>query len=85
MPLVEILYARPHGRGSCSALQGDHDLELSAWLAEQGLGDVAILAVFGNEDLNKLDPDQRRLLPALLAARWELDHPGRPDAPMGEG
>jgi hypothetical protein len=41
-------------------------------LAEQGLGDAAILAVFGNEDLDKLDPDQRRRLHALGAAWWEL-------------
>jgi hypothetical protein len=54
-------------------------------LAEEGFGDAAILAVFGNEDLDTLDPDQRRRLDALGAARWELDHPGQPDAPMGEG
>jgi hypothetical protein len=80
-----ILHARPHGRGSCSALQDDHDRELSAWLAEQGLGDAAILAVFGNEDLDKLDPDHGGAFMPLRAAEWEPDHPGQPAAPMGAG
>jgi hypothetical protein len=68
---------RRHSSGSCThnpmaVGADDHDRELSAWLAEQGLGDAAILAVFGNKDLDTLDPDQRRRLHALRAARWEL-------------
>jgi hypothetical protein len=43
-----------------------------------------VLAVFSNEEIDKLDPEQRRFLHALLAASWELDHPSRREGQVGE-
>jgi hypothetical protein len=44
-------------------------------VADHGLADAVILAVLANQDLDRLDPAQQRLLHGLLAARWRLDHP----------
>jgi hypothetical protein len=53
--------------------------ELRAWLERLGLADADVLAVLDNAELDRLDPDQRRMLHGLLEARWQLDHSESPE------
>ena len=49
--------------------------ELRALLERLGFEGADVLAVLDNEDLDQLDPYQRRMLHGLLEARWQLEHP----------
>jgi hypothetical protein len=49
--------------------------ELRAWLERLGLEGADVLAVLDNDELDRLDPYQHRMLHGLLEARWQLDHP----------
>jgi hypothetical protein len=53
----------------------DDPAQLRAWLESIGLEDADVLAIFGNDDLAELDPEQLRMLHGLLEARWSIDHP----------
>jgi hypothetical protein len=49
-----------------------HELELARWLEEHGLGQPEVLAVIPNEVLERLGPDELRLLHGLLEAAYQL-------------
>jgi hypothetical protein len=51
------------------------DEALRRALEALGLGDADVLAVLDNDELDRLDPYQLRMLHGLLEARWQLDHP----------
>lgn len=52
----------------------DDPAQLREWLERMGLEDAEVLAIFGNDELAELDPEQLRMLHGLLEARWSIDH-----------
>jgi hypothetical protein len=53
----------------------DDPARLRAWLESLALEDADVLAIMDNADLAELDPEQLRMLHALLEARWAIEHP----------
>jgi hypothetical protein len=81
----EFQAARPAARGRASCPLGaawhagavdmpDDPAQLREWLERMGLEDAEVLAIFGNDELAELDPEQLRRLHGLLEARWSIDH-----------